>query len=147
MSCEICGNEIARSASCCPFCGSELQPAKAGEKIAFHHRVVNLERGLPVVAVALTRLGIAVAEARQERIQILTLIHGYGSSGKGGVIRDECRKMLDYMQSKGEVQSFICGEQFSSHRGLVRDVLRRFPELNSDRNLNKENKGITLVIL
>lgn len=147
MSCEICGNEIPRFSACCPFCGAELQPATEGKKIDFLHRVVNLERGLPVVDVALARLGIAITEARQERIQILTLIHGYGSSGRGGVIRDECRKMLDYMQSKGEVQSFIFGEAFSSRRGTVRDVLRRFPDLNGDRNLNKQNKGITLVIL
>ena len=147
MSCEICGNKIELTAKICPFCGSEQQSTSPAKKNLFANRVVNLERGLPFVETALKRLSMAITEAQNDQIPIVTLIHGYGSSGKGGVIREECRKTLDYMKCRGEIHSVIFGENFSTHAGVVRDAFRRFPELSGDRNLNKQNKGITVVIL
>ena len=147
VSCEICGNKIETTAKICPFCGSEQQSASPLEKTPFSNRIVNLERGLPYVETALKRLTVAITQAQKDQIPLVTLIHGYGSSGKGGVIREECRKTLDYMKSRGEIHSVIFGEDFSTHAGVVRDAFRRFPELSGDRNLNKRNKGITVVIL
>jgi len=147
VSCEICGNEIVVTAKTCLFCGAEQQSVLPTKKKPFANRVVNLERGLPFVDTALKRLSMAITEARNDQIPIVTLIHGYGSSGKGGAIREECRKTLDYMKSRGEIHTIIFGEDFSRQTGVVRDAFRRFPELSSDRNLNKHNKGITVVIL
>ena len=147
MSCEICGNKIDVTAKTCPFCGSEQQSTSPSAKKAFANRIVNIERGLPFVETALKRLTVAITQAQNDQIPLITLIHGYGSSGKGGVIREECRKTLDYMKSRGEIHTVIYGEDFSSHLGAVRDAFRRFPQLSDDRNLNKRNKGITVVIL
>jgi hypothetical protein len=89
----------------------------------------------------------AVADAKRNRVDVVTLIHGYGSSGKGGVIRTECRKSLDFMKAKGLVNDFICGEDFNKRSAPIKNLLRRYPELSSHRYINRENRGITLVIL
>ncbi|PHR27298.1 MAG: hypothetical protein COA36_09950 [Desulfotalea sp.] len=147
LVCEICGNEFERGASFCPFCGNKNE--QSGEPLAavYIQKTVNLEQGRPGLEVALKRMEDAIADARRNKINVLTFIHGYGSSGKGGVIRTECRKNLDFIKHKGGIHEFICGEDFNKRSSSVKSILRRHPELCGHKNMNRENKGITLVIL
>ncbi len=144
--CEVCGNEIETGTSVCRFCGS-IQKSSEEKQLPFFHRRINLEQGKPIVEIAMRRLSTEIQCARNENVHILTLIHGYGSSGKGGAIRRECRKTLDYMQGKREITEYIIGEEFTRRLGPVKTLLRRFPQLEKDKNLNRNNKGITLVVL
>ncbi len=147
--CEVCGNEIQAGAVVCLFCASPQAVEARGksETRTFTHRTVNLERGMPFVEPAMQHLQTVLREARESKVQALTLIHGYGSSGKGGAIRKECRKTLDYMCCRGELNSFIPGEDFNRRNGPVKDLLKRYPDLSENKNLNKNNPGITLIIL
>ncbi len=149
--CQICGNEIDAALVRCPYCGNDQESEEQGQSFPhpqkFSQKTVNLEQGLPTVEQALGRLEQAISAARQEQIRVLTVIHGYGSSGKGGAIRLECRKTLDYLCSKGEVADVIPGEDFNRRHGTVKHLLSRFPELSSHPHLNNHNKGITLVVL
>ncbi|MGW8195525.1 MAG: hypothetical protein ACWGOX_14805 [Desulforhopalus sp.] len=88
-----------------------------------------------------------IEEAGRSDVSVVTLIHGYGSSGKGGVIRSECRKVLDYMKSRGQICDYIKGEEFTQRSSKVKVLLQRYPQLRFDENLNKKNRGITQVIL
>jgi len=145
--CQVCGNEISRSSLVCRFCGFVQEREGQTKTKEFVQKTVNLEQGRPVLAVALQKLSSAIADADKNNVTILTLIHGYGSSGKGGLIRLECRKNLDYMKSEGQITDYIEGEDFFKGIGKTKSLLRRYPELSADRNLNKRNRGITLVIL
>lgn len=147
--CQVCGNEIESGSKFCRYCGSPQTAESSSLATAktFSHRTVNLEKGMPFVEPALNHLKAVIDEARRREVQVLTIIHGYGSSGKGGVIRTECRNLLDYMCSNGELSSYITGEDFHRRNGLVKNLLSRFPQLNCNKNLNKNNRGITLVIL
>ncbi len=100
-----------------------------------------------MVEVALNRLDEVIADAQRNSVSVLTLIHGYGSTGRGGAIRSECRMTLDYLKSKGLINDYIAGEDFNKRSGRVKALLRRYSPLSSDRNLNNGNQGITLVIL
>jgi len=111
------------------------------------HKVVNLEAGRPIVEVALRRLQMELANARQQGLRVLTVIHGYGSSGKGGAIKVECRRFLEYLKGSGVINTFIPGEDFSRRSGPTRDLLRRFPRLADNVHLNRGNRGITMVVL
>jgi len=147
--CQICGNEIDSPLSRCPYCGSDLDDGQHGQVVPkkFYQKTVNLEQGLPGVEQALQRLQQELTTARVEQIRVLTLIHGYGSTGKGGIIRQECRRTLEYLCRKGEIDNFIYGEDFSRRHGSVKHLLSRFPELSRHPHLNNQNKGITLVLL
>jgi hypothetical protein len=144
--CEICGNEREDAAARCPFCGEEQLPG-APEVRIFQQKTVNLEAGRPTVEIALRRLTETIEDARRNKIAILTIIHGYGSSGKGGIIREECRKILDYLKNRGTIREYIAGEFYHKRNSQVRALLQRFPRLRFDTNLNRNNKGITLVVI
>ena len=145
--CQICGNEISVSSLNCRFCGSKQDKESLELIRAFVKKTINLEQGHPVLEVALKKLDEGIEDAAKNNIQLLTLIHGYGSSGKGGRIRLECRKSLDFMKSKGRIRDYIAGENFSRKFGPAKMLLQRYPQLSMDSNLNKGNRGITLVVI
>ncbi len=143
--CEVCGNEVDSGISHCPFCESKLKFSIPGRGIP--HRAVKLKRGMPTVEQALGRLERELEQAKKERCRVLTLIHGYGSSGRGGVIREEIREKLQFLKYRGEINDVLAGEHFSTGNGSGRNLLRRFPFLRQHRDLNRGNRGITLLIL
>lgn len=116
-------------------------------KVQDLHRLVNLERGMPSVEQALRQLEGALTSARLQGIRVLSLIHGYGSSGSGGAIRLAVRERLALLQRQGRVESIICGEDFEGRSARGRQLLRRYPFLRRHRDLNRANPGITVVLL
>jgi len=146
-SCQICGNDISAASLSCRFCGSRQDREHLELNRQFVQKTVNLEQGRPVLERALQKLKDAIEDAAKNNVQVLTLIHGYGSSGKGGRIRLECRKNLDYMKSNGRIHDYIAGEDFSRKFGPAKMLLQRYPQLSRDSNFNKGNRGITLVMM
>ncbi|WP_051554484.1 Smr/MutS family protein [Desulfobulbus elongatus] len=144
--CEICGNELEPGKGRCPHCGTPCTPGQPGTA-GPPHRVINLERGMPLVRQALDRLDAAIATAGHEGVRALTLIHGYGSSGTGGAIREAVRHQLQFYRLQGRIREIVPGEELAGRSRRGRQFLRRFPFLAGHRDLNRANPGITLIIL
>lgn len=108
---------------------------------------VNLEEGRPTAEVALKRLFSEIHRARAERVKVIKLIHGYGSSGTGGVLRIAVRKELERLIKKGLVQFFVPGENFEIFSTDTIKMLDTCEKLRSDRDLGRFNSGITMVLL
>ncbi len=147
IPCSMCGNNIALGTSVCPFCETRQAEGAVVQPVGFLHKTVNLEQGRPLVEAALNRLERELQTARHEGVRVLTLIHGYGSSGIGGAIRRESRRLLADLLHRGQLNLVIPGEEFRAKAGPVRDLLRRFPPLSANVHLNRGNRGITIVVL
>ena len=145
MVCPVCGNEIDGGLVRCPFCRSPLEESSHRKGHHFVNKTVNLEEGRPTVEMAIGRLNEIIADAVRARISLLTLIHGYGSSGKGGLIRIEVRKTLDYLRTRKVIYEFIPGESFNKRNGIVKNLLPRYPQLAANPHFNRSNKGVTVV--
>src|SRR5690606_18445566 len=102
------------------------------KQTVFVHKTVNLEAGRPILEIAISKLHEILTDSVRNDVNVLTVIHGYGSSGKGGVIRSECRKILDFLKSKGQISDYIAGEDFNKRSGSVKSLLRRYPQLGED---------------
>ncbi len=147
--CQVCGNDISPTLRKCPYCCNIQDKEEQQEfvKKSFLQKTVNLEKGRPTVESALQHLHREISSAKLEQIRVLTLIHGYGSTGKGGAIGRECRKTLDYLLQQGEIVSFVCGEEFHRKHGKTKDLLNRFPILGNHSYLGQQNRGITVVVV
>ena len=108
---------------------------------------LNLEAGMPPVATALRWLEAALHAARKMGRPGLKLIHGYGSSGKGGCIRTASRKYLLAQQEKGRIAAVVPGERFTIFDETTRRALQQYPHLRQDRDLERENMGVTFVFM
>ncbi|MCL2789302.1 MAG: Smr/MutS family protein [Desulfobulbus sp.] len=146
LLCEICGNEFDPGQGRCPYCQASCGSGRMSAVGPFH-RVINLERGMPLVQQALDRLEMAIVEANSQGAKVLTLIHGYGSSGRGGAIKAAVQRQLHLLFLQGRIKEIVYSEEFKGRSKRGRHLLRRFPFLAGHRDLNRANPGITLVIL
>ncbi len=92
-------------------------------------RVVNLEEGFPTRDQAYQKLEAALARARKDGIAVLKVIHGYGSTGAGGVLRFAIRGYLRQRKEKKEIVAFVNGESLSSFDERSKLLFARVPEL------------------
>lgn len=110
-------------------------------------REVNLERGMPYVDQAIKRLTFELYHSRAQGCTALKIIHGYGSSGTGGRIRVEARAYLGRLKRRGEIRDFIPGEDFSIFNSATLAAFGRCGELRRDRDLERHNNGVTIIVL
>lgn len=110
-------------------------------------RQINLEDGLPTGDQAMKRLQYEVRMARQQQIRVLKIIHGYGSSGKGGKIRTLVRQELAGMQRRGAVKYFILGENLSIFDENTRKAMDYCHDFRKDADIERHNNGITVAVL
>ena len=110
-----------------------------------HIREINLELGWPTAAAAVDRLKAELAACRQMHTPVVKIIHGYGSSGKGGRIRTACRTYLKEAAEAGTIGGWIAGERFSIFDETTRLCLRTWPLLRQDQDLDGENRGVCYV--
>lgn len=102
---------------------------------------------MPTVPVALSLLNDAVSIARREGWTAIKLIHGYGSSGRGGDIRSAVQAELAQRARSGEIKAFIAGEDWRISDERAWALLQRCPGLKQDRDLGRGNKGISIAVL
>ena len=142
--CAVCGNEVDPALASCPFCSEKKKPEFV-KTATESYRVVNLERGMPIVRDALHRLASELETASRTGCKALVLIHGYGSSGKGGAIKDAVRKQLQLCMDQKALNGVLPGEECGKRSGHARQLAKRFPFLVEF--VQRPNPGITLVII
>jgi len=110
-------------------------------------RLVNLEAGLPDRKEAKRRLYEALAQAAKDHVRAVKIIHGYGSSGTGGILQRVVRSQLRQMNEAGRIKAFVTGESWSQFDDFSKQLLKQVPETLLDKDLGRANRGITLVLL
>ena len=71
------------------------------------------------------------------------IIHGYGSSGKGGVIRQKVRSFLNAQLKNGKIKAVINGEDFDVLNFKALELKGKYREL--EKLLKVCNHGMTIV--
>lgn len=110
-------------------------------------RTYNVEAGRPTLDEARRLVIEEIKRAKREGVRVLKVIHGYGSSGKGGVLCFGLRKSFGLRKKEGAIKDFIAGEDFSIFNPTVLTLLETVPELRGDPDLNATNEGVTIVWL
>jgi hypothetical protein len=75
-------------------------------------------------------------------LRIIKVVHGYGSSGKGGTGRETVRNWA--FQNRGRLRSVIDGERFAFGDAATEELIGEFGPLG-DEDLNAGNPGITIL--
>lgn len=109
--------------------------------------VAHIKAGLPRVGEARQRLAAELDRARASGAVAVKVIHGYGSSGVGGALREAIRRSLQKRRKEGRVRAFVAGEKWDLFDPVAREVLEACPDLARDPDLNRYNEGITVVLL
>jgi hypothetical protein len=76
---------------------------------------------------------------------VVKIVHGYGSTGKGGAIRAAVREQMASWQREGKVLKVVAGENWSIFDADSQDLRARYAFLGKDEDLDRGNAGMTLV--
>ena len=110
-------------------------------------RIYNVEAGIPVLGEARRWVIKENKQAKRTGMRVLKVIHGYGSSGKGGALCVSLSKSHCLRKKEGVIKEFIAGEYFSFFKPTVLALLETETELRGDADLNATNEGATLLWL
>ena len=102
---------------------------------------------MPTVHEALQRLDRELGLARQQKLKLLKIIHGYGSKGVGGDIKISVQARLQELTRDAQIRGCIYGENWSRSDELTWKLLRSDPTLKDDQDLSRPNPGITIILL
>ena len=104
-----------------------------------------MKAGMPRAEEARRRLAAELQRGASGGVAVLKLVHGYGSTGKGGRIRGTLRTELAVLRTAGRIGVVVAGEAFSVFDADTRALLDRYPALRNDPDLERGNAGVTFV--
>lgn len=108
---------------------------------------INLEFGLPTSDAAVMKLKNEIITERKKGTKRIKVIHGYGSSGKGGVIKNATIAALKGLVATGTIRMFCPGEDFGPFSERGRLIAAKYPDVKGDRDWARQNDGVTIVVL
>lgn len=80
-------------------------------------------------------------------VKVLIVIHGYGSTGKGGIIKRDLHTFLPTFKKQNKILDFIPNEKFATNNEKYTLYTKLYPELLLNSNLQNLNPGVTLIFL
>lgn len=110
-------------------------------------KILNIKADFPSVDEARALLNNELSRAYENGSRFIKIIHGYGSTGVGGKLKNAIRNSLIRRKKEGFIENIIFGENFSNLNRDTEDILKKFPMLKNDVDYKKRNEGITIVIL
>jgi len=108
---------------------------------------VDIKSDMPTVDDAIKRITYNIRNSKPRGVAAVKIIHGYGSTGKGGLIRTEARKYLENQKKRGFIKDYIKGENFSIFDEGARKAIAACDALRRDSDIERHNNGITIVVL
>lgn len=105
-----------------------------------------IKDGMPTVEEARAKLITAVRDAPRKGFKAMKLVHGYGSSGTGGKLKNALRASLRKRRKEGKIAGFVGGEKWHVSETDAQNLLALCPQLERDGDLNMFNEGITIVV-
>jgi len=109
--------------------------------------LINLEEGRPKVDAAMMKLRLELATLRRIGVHTVKIIHGYGSTGFGGSIRQATHLFLCEQLHAGKIKAYCPGECFGPFENNGRNIIAMAPAFRQDPDWGRQNDGITIVIL
>jgi hypothetical protein len=109
---------------------------------------VNLEEDSPTVEEALAKLEQFIHVSVNVGLKVIIIIHGYGSSGKGGSIKNAVRHDLQNNRWADCVREFAYGEHLRDQASIREKMhLSRTLEKNIIAEGVLKNHGSTVLLL
>src|SRR5438552_3619249 len=106
--------------------------------------VLNLKFDMPTVEQAKRRVLEFISSPRQIG-PVVKIIHGYGSTGRGGALRTALRELLEQWEKEGKIKLVIFGENWSIFDARTQELRLRYPSSKEDSDLDQDNQGVTIV--
>jgi len=110
-------------------------------------RVVNIKEDNPNSDYALYLLDQEIKYSKAVGNRVIIVIHGYGSHGQGGVIKQRLKEYLPELKKKKIIEDYVLGENWGELNETRQKICRISPEAILNENLSSINSGVSVVLL
>lgn len=107
--------------------------------------VVNAKQDFPYPDYAVFLVEREIELSEKLGVDALIVIHGYGSHGKGGVIKKELKNRLRELKHNKTIVNYFSGEQWGEKNEEIIELKKQEPELILHPLLNNLNSGVTVI--
>ena len=111
------------------------------------YRTINIKQDMPTTDYAIHLMLEEVKLAKFTGEKVVVVIHGYGSHGVGGLIKQEVQKTLTELKRHGNITDFVSGEQWNASAPVCRQILSYNPDVEIAHDLHLHNVGITVILV
>ena len=108
---------------------------------------VNLKEDMPPVDIALCNMELEIEIAKVTGVKAIKFIHGYGSSGTGGLICQNVRKRLIALKKQKIIKDYIFGEDWDLNNPKCFKLITTLKSGYDGEDLNHANAGMTIVFV
>lgn len=109
-------------------------------------RTINLKNDQNCVEQALFFMEQELELCKLEGIPMFKIITGYGSHGRGGLIKKACERRLKQLKKQKIITDFILGDLWNMHNKKALEYRIKHPSIE-DEDFNIPNGGITIIII
>ena len=110
-------------------------------------RVVNVKKDMPNVDYAIYLCDKEIEYAKIMHDKVIIVIHGYGSSGVGGLIKEVIMHHLSKLKKHKSIQDYVPGEMWADTNPVKEEICQQCPELILNSNLQNLNSGVTVILV
>lgn len=99
------------------------------------------------VSEAVAQFLIELESYKKGGYKVLKVIHGYGSHGVGGAIRNSFLKKCALLKSQQKITDYVCCDNWTPSNTVRKMAINYCPDLLADKELYTLNPGCSIVIL
>lgn len=108
---------------------------------------LDIKSDRQTVSEAIAQFLIELESYKKGGYKVMKIIHGYGSHGQGGAIRNALLKKCQDLKNRHQIEDFICCDNWTPKNTVRRIAINYCPDLLADNDLYLLNPGCTIVIL
>ena len=106
---------------------------------------INIKEGMTPLYEAMENLKSSIVWCKKHEFKCILVIHGYGSTGKGGSIQKKAREWLMAQERNKKIKKVIFGEKCSLFNFDFLKLKNQYQEL--EPLMKVSNYGVTVVEL
>lgn len=107
----------------------------------------NLKEDMPSSDIAIFNMELEIEIAKITGVKAIKFIHGYGSSGQGGIICKDVRERLFSLKKQRIIKDYIFGEDWDLNNPKCFKLITSLKSGYDGEDLNHANPGITIVFI
>ena len=110
-------------------------------------RTINIKEDNPNSDYAMYLLDQEIKYSKAVGNRVIVVIHGYGSHGKGGVIKQKLKEYLPNLKKNKIIEDYVLGENWGELNEVKQKICKISPDVILHENLSGINSGVSVVLL
>ncbi len=110
-------------------------------------KVVNIKKDFPNTDYALFLIDQEIKYCKATGVKGLVMIHGYGSHGQGGAIKEAVKTYLPELKKNKIIEEYVFGENWGDTNPAKIKICDICPEFILHENLQGLNSGVSVVLV